>query len=200
MAGALIEAAIDAEADRVFKEAWKDGRRESRANYRFDALQRLITRAWGAGDGASSVAKRQVVIRVDAARLVGGEGICTTQAGPVPVDEAVKAIIEGAAVTALVKTGVDITKVTMAGRYISASLKAALLEREGWKCAHCGSRHSLELHHIKPYSEGGPTSYDNLVVVCSFCHDLISNEGYAIRGSPGAFEWVAPAQAERARC
>src|SRR5262249_11319993 len=67
--GARREAAIAAEAERVFKEAYKEGRREPAEAYRSDALGNLIC-----GGGAS--VDTEVIIRVDADKLAGGEGIC----------------------------------------------------------------------------------------------------------------------------
>src|SRR5437868_3724886 len=60
--GARIEAAIGAEADKVFKEAYAQGRRESAAAYRLDALVNLIC-------GGGAKVDTQVVLRVDESRL-----------------------------------------------------------------------------------------------------------------------------------
>src|SRR5947208_2491650 len=80
--GARIEAALDAEADTVFKEARAEGRNEPLAAYRLDALVNLMC-------GGGARVDTTVVIRVDEARLRGEEGLCeATATGPVPVSEA----------------------------------------------------------------------------------------------------------------
>jgi len=198
--GARLDGAIATMADTVFKEAWKEGRRESSAAYKLDALLRLVLSSGGAAAGAdgprgpSGRGNTEVVIRVDAARLAGGEGMCeTTSTGAIPVDEAIGAILAGAFTKIVLMDGVDVSKVAHVGRHIPAVLKTAVMERDGYACVHCGSTGRLEIHHYRvEYSKGGVTEYWNLVTVCSRCHDLISNEGYTLVGGPGAWEWRAP--------
>jgi hypothetical protein len=199
--GARFDAAVAAMANDVFKEAWKEGRRESSAAYKLDALLRLVLGSGGAGAGdergggtRTAGSNTEVVIRVDAARLAGGEGMCeTTSTGAIPVDEAIGAILAGAFTKIVLMDGVDVSKVAHVGRHIPATLKTAVMERDGYACVHCGSTGCLEIHHYRvEYSKGGKTEYWNLVTVCSRCHDLISNQGYTLVGEPGAWEWRAP--------
>ena len=197
--GAHVEAAIGGRANAVFKAAWKEGRRESAAAYRLDALLALIRSSDGANTGADRTKKARgantdVVIRVDAARLAGGDGMCeSTSTGAVPVDEAIGAILAGAFTRVVLVDGVDITKVAHVGRHIPALLKTAVMERDGYACVHCGSTTCLETHHYRvEFAQGGETAYWNLVTLCSRCHDLVSNDGFALTGEPGSWEWRAP--------
>src|SRR5947199_104075 len=41
-----------------------------------------------------------------------------------------------------------------------------LIRELGGKCSVCGSKNDLEIHHIIPRSEGGPTSVKNLTPLC----------------------------------
>lgn len=41
-------------------------------------------------------------------------------------------------------------------------------------CELCGSRKSLEVHHIIPISFGGPDTEENMIVVCGKCHFLLT--------------------------
>src|SRR5947208_16160241 len=89
-AGARIEAALDAEAEKVFKEAYAQGQREPAAAYRLDALVNLIC-------GGGAKVDTTVVIRVDESRLRGEAGLCEAVAtGAVPVSEAIGAILADA--------------------------------------------------------------------------------------------------------
>lgn len=46
-----------------------------------------------------------------------------------------------------------------------------VLERDGWRCQHCGRAGRLEADHIKPLDEGGdPWALDNLQALCKACH------------------------------
>jgi 5-methylcytosine-specific restriction endonuclease McrA len=49
-------------------------------------------------------------------------------------------------------------------------LKKRILERDGWKCQHCGRRDQLQLHHLIRRSRMGPDCEENLIVLCGDCH------------------------------
>lgn len=53
-------------------------------------------------------------------------------------------------------------------RYIPAHLKREVFEKAQYKCSwpSCSSVYGLEVDHIKPVSEGGQTSRDNLRLLC----------------------------------
>lgn len=40
-------------------------------------------------------------------------------------------------------------------------------------CQKCGRTIGLEVHHIKPHSQGGSDDLDNLEVLCGICHNDI---------------------------
>ena len=188
MVGARIDAAIDAAADRVFKEAWAEGRREPPTAYRADALASLVT------EGGATV-NTTVVVRVDAERLAGGDGACVTTTGTVPVEDAIGALLAGAFVKAVVRDGVDVTRVTHAGRHIPAEVKTAVFERDGFACVRpgCGATQRLEVHHYRvDFAKGGATAYWNLATVCSHDHDLVSHGGHRLSGGPGKWSWIPP--------
>ncbi len=52
---------------------------------------------------------------------------------------------------------------------LSTSEKQAMKEQAG-KCAKCGSTENLEIDHVWPRSLGGPTTPDNLQVLCKECN------------------------------
>ncbi len=46
-------------------------------------------------------------------------------------------------------------------------------------CALCGSTWNLHRHHIIYRSEGGPTDYWNIIILCEHCHMMVhSNKRY----------------------
>jgi hypothetical protein len=55
-------------------------------------------------------------------------------------------------------------------RHVSPELRAAVLERDGHKCLHCGSAERLEVDHIIPVSKGGVSQLDNLQTLCVSCN------------------------------
>ena len=58
----------------------------------------------------------------------------------------------------------------------NAKLRMQVLKRDDYRCRICGRRASdytdieLHVHHIRPWSFGGPTQPDNLLTLCNTCH------------------------------
>ncbi len=64
----------------------------------------------------------------------------------------------------------------------SAALRNRVLARDGDRCIACASPRSLQAHHIRWRSEGGPTTASNLACVCSRCHALIHERLLIVEG------------------
>lgn len=67
-------------------------------------------------------------------------------------------------------------------RQIPDPVRGEVLRRDNYKCVKCGWDHNdwnrsdprhLELHHIKEHSKGGENTEDNLITLCTVCHDDI---------------------------
>lgn len=71
----------------------------------------------------------------------------------------------------IVKTVATIPK---AGRRLRKRIpdegRAAVLERDGYRCAECGSEDNIQIHHIIYRSKGGADTIDNLKCLCAECH------------------------------
>jgi 5-methylcytosine-specific restriction endonuclease McrA len=50
---------------------------------------------------------------------------------------------------------------------------AQVLERDGWRCQHCGNSQNLQVHHIRFRSQLGDDTAENLVTLCANCHEQI---------------------------
>ncbi|NMC87734.1 MAG: HNH endonuclease [Candidatus Moranbacteria bacterium] len=48
--------------------------------------------------------------------------------------------------------------------------------KHGFSCVQCGSKNSLELDHIIPFSLGGDTTEENLRTLCKNCNIKKSNK------------------------
>ena len=60
-----------------------------------------------------------------------------------------------------------------------------LIARDGG-CFACDARPDIcDAHHVRPVSDGGPTSLDNMVLACWSCHNKIHYFGWQIHGPPG---------------
>ena len=52
-------------------------------------------------------------------------------------------------------------------------LRQQILRRDGWRCQLCGTMSNLEVHHKEFRSHSGVDSEENLITLCSTCHDGI---------------------------
>lgn len=53
---------------------------------------------------------------------------------------------------------------------IMQRLRKSVLERDAYRCKHCGSHHDLCIDHIHPECKGGETVFDNLQTLCRSCN------------------------------
>jgi len=61
-------------------------------------------------------------------------------------------------------------KVTRGPRWKALRMQA--LERDGWQCVQCGTRHRLECDHIEPVRDRPELAFtlSNLQMLCGACH------------------------------
>jgi hypothetical protein len=59
-------------------------------------------------------------------------------------------------------------------RTIPPRLRRAILHRDGNRCVidGCDSRNRLQVHHVVPWSQGGPTDPENLIALCWYHHQI----------------------------
>ena len=76
-------------------------------------------------------------------------------------------------------------------RRISTQLKTEVLTEAGYRCAVPTCRHilAIDIHHIIPVSENGPTELSNLIALCPTCHELF-HLGHISRDSIYAWKGI----------
>ena len=191
---ARIMARLNAETEKVFKEARAANARDSVDAYRFDALVRLA-------ESTGSTAKKtraHLFVNVDADKLIGGDGTgggrCEIKGvGPVPVETA-RALMGDALLTILVKKGVDVTTIAHDGtKTMPASVRRAVLARDPECVVEVCSAPTREVHHVTWRSDGGEHSTTNCVGVCGWCHDLVHYHHYTLESNnDGTYHLRAP--------
>jgi hypothetical protein len=136
-------------------------------------------------------------VRVDHAALVRGHTdpgeVCEIEGiGPVPV-ETVRAAASDAVLNALLIKDGRVIATTPAGRTIPAHLRRTLIERDR-TCVvpGCDNQRHLEIHHLKPYADGGPTTEGNTARICPHHHDQITYGNAVLSGRPGHWRWTPP--------
>ena len=118
--------------------------------------------ALGAGSGAD----------VPAGTSQGRRERChTAERGPLTTASAARLACGGELVGALVDASGDVLALGRSRRLASPQQRIALSARDlHCQFPDCTRRHSLEAHHIRMWSEGGPTDMDNMLLLCRSHH------------------------------
>lgn len=198
--GAKLLAALEPYRERIFRAARQQGRKEPYEAYAADALVELAHDPNTATDQPARMNPAAMVhVFVDYQALKrghtdNGEMCEIAGVGPVPVATA-RALASDAYLKVLVSDGIDIKTVSHPGRTIRARIRTALVAR-GYVCARpgCGTRHHLQIDHLCPVDEGGPTELANLDWLCPHDHYLKTHKGYVLGGPPGGRTWHPPGQ------
>jgi Domain of unknown function (DUF222) len=208
--GARLIAAVKAESARLSAEARRTGCEEPMKAMAADALVGLTRRgseAISAGPGldlppagairAPNGPATMVHVRVDHEALVRGYvepgEICEIPGiGPIPVDVA-RRLATDSILSVLVTDGIDVTSVAHAGRTIPAAVRRALIERDP-TCVvpGCDTRDGLEIDHVAPFAEGGPTSLANLARLCRWHHYLKTHQRHRLERVGDTWRWRPP--------
>jgi hypothetical protein len=196
-AGATVMAALEPHRRKAFEDARRAGRKERPEAYLADALVSLAEDGPSPTAAKSSGPRGMVHVRVDHAALVRGrrkgEETCEIAGiGSIPVATA-RALASDAILAAVLTEGADVKAVAHLGRTIPARLRTALEARDS-ECAvpGCHNRHRLEIDHIEPFAEGGPTSLNNLARLCRPHHHMKTHLGFRLNGRPGKWTWIPP--------
>ena len=126
-----------------------------------------------------------VVVRVDLDALLRGQAegdeCCEIDTlGPIPVPMA-RDLANDSFLRLVFHRAGDIRAVSHLGRTINRTLRTALVHRDT-TCVvpGCGTSSGLEIDHIIPFAEGGPTTLDNLALLCHHHHFLKTFEGWTL--------------------
>jgi hypothetical protein len=186
-AGARLIASVIARGKALRDQARRVGIPERREAYAADALVSLTE--------ATAPRPRAIVhVHVDLAawqrgHTLGEENCRIPGIGPVPVSAARRLASDGV-VKAVLDEAADVRAVAHFGRTIPARLRTALESRDqACVVPGCDERESLEIDHIIPLAEGGPTGLDNLARLCRYHHAMKTHRGWLLAGRPGAWRW-----------
>jgi hypothetical protein len=133
---------------------------------------------WGGSEGASSTADAyQVVVHVDGAALQGEEG-----RSDLAVESVKRLCCDGSVVPMVDGANGEPLSVGRKQRTVPAAMKRALWSRDRG-CSFPGCTHTryVDAHHVRHWADGGETSMENTMLLCSAHHRLVHEGGYAIR-------------------
>ena len=124
--------------------------------------------------------------------LPGRRTLRSPRVGPVSVAWA-RSLLGDGLVEVLVHDGVDITTYASATRTVPRSIRTALSTRDQ-TCVvpGCRRRRGLQIDHRHPYAKGGPTSWDNLNLLCDLHHDHKTHRGARLERHDDHWVWWPP--------
>lgn len=119
----------------------------------------------------------QIVVHTDASALQGGTGRCD-----LPVETVKRLACDGSLVTIVEDEEGSPLDVARKKRTVTTALRRALWARDR-HCAFpgCHNRCYVDAHHVEHWANGGETTLDNLVLLCTHHHTLVHEGGFAIR-------------------
>ena len=206
--GAAVINKIRREQDRLYRQAKKDGRRETPGNYAADAFAALVTGEGLIGDRSKSKGA-EVVVLVSREALVRGSvdretgELCEVPGfGAIPVARA-REMLSNCFLKGVLVDGKKVVTVKHFGRHRPAELDTALLVRsvldDGQvvcKVEGCDQTAWIQWDHAHPFALGGPTSEDNLNPMCGF-DNREKEAGRVIR--TGDRRWIRTGAVTRTR-
>ena len=139
----------------------------------------------GSPDSSASTADTyQVVIHVDQQTLTGGKG-----RSDLAVESVKRLSCDGSVVPMVDGPGGEPLNVGRKQRTVPPALKRARWARDAG-CTIPGGTHQrlVAAHHIRHRADGGATSLDNTMLLCSGHHRLVHEGGYEIRKNHGG-QW-----------
>jgi hypothetical protein len=171
---ARADNAIRHRADRIFREARREGRREPGDAYAFDAATELLT-SGGDGPSVPKGADAKIIVRVDLPALwrghpIDGEVCEIAGSGPIPVS-VVKHWMDNACIAAVLTEGTDILKVIHLGRRFKSEQRTALQWQDPICAAKgCSNRLGLEYDHFEDWALTRTTRVGAAKRFCKACH------------------------------
>ncbi len=194
--GSHVARVLERLVNEEFTKARREGRREERDAYAFDAFVGVFRDYDQRPDDSSDKPKRKhrcpsylSILRLDDEALLrgdlAGDELCEIAGlGPVPVTTARKLLGESVLKLVLTK-GEDVANVTHLGRGPKVAQKIALL----WQSPCCSvdgcTRTRIEFDHREPWANTKHTRLDELDALCTFHHDLKHRDGWALVDGTG---------------
>jgi Domain of unknown function (DUF222)/HNH endonuclease len=221
-AGTALRKALEAGADKLYEETPPDETEEySATQRRADAIGVVAEAALAGGsesglDAGTRGDRYQVVVHVD------GESSWIEGTGDVSAETSERLACDASQVMMLHGPGGQILDVGRKRRTIPPAIRRALDTRDRRRTGGCrfpGCAVTFcDAHHVEPWSAGGETKLDNLILLCRRHHRLVHEEGWRVEllpsgearfydsfgrfvpDAPGVkLPWLPPRRAIRAR-
>jgi hypothetical protein len=189
--GAILESAINRLVDRAGKDPVSGVFPDFDVSAA-DAMVQLASQSLGA---ESDPDRATVVVHVPVGALISGVGAGEIESGPGLSVETVRRLsCDGRVEVVAVDEQGTMVGIGRARRTIPGWLGRSLRRRDqGCRFPSCHHRRWVHGHHIRFWSDGGPTNLDNLIELCPRHHRMLHEEGWRLEGDPNyEVAWIKP--------
>lgn len=141
-----------------------------------DAFVNLVTGYLSGGDGATND-NYLVTVHVDQSALASNDG-----RSALPIESVKRLCCDNLAVAIIENVDGEPLSIGRKSRTIPKAISRAVRARDNHCCTFpgCRNRRFLDCHHVEHWSNGGETSLDNLVLLCTKHHTLVHEGGFRI--------------------
>lgn len=159
---------------------------------RADALMEIIARGVQGADGVPLTTKAALVVTMQIQDLVNRTGCGTTPAGDLLAPDTVRKLAcDARVIPAVLDTSGEILDVGRSRRLATSAMVRALWVRDGG-CTFPGCTRPptwCDAHHVRHWVDGGPTSVDNLALLCARHHTIVHQRDHTADISGGTVTW-----------
>ena len=173
--GQLVEKALDKARDDEALEI-PDLADTSWSTRQADAFINLVT-GYLSGQSGNGGDNHLVTIHVDQSALAGNGG-----RSALPLESVKRLCCDGHAVVLTEDEQGEPLSIGRRSRLIPKAIDRAVRARDNDTCTFpgCGNRRFLHCHHVEHWSNGGETSLDNPLLLCTRHHTLVHEGGFSI--------------------
>jgi hypothetical protein len=175
--GELLEKALDKARDDETL-AIPDLADASWSTRQADAFVNMVN-AYLCGDKESAASNDNylVTIHVEQSALAGNQG-----RSALPIESVKRLCCDSQAVVITENDNGEPLSIGRKSRIIPKAIARAVRARDNNRCTFpgCSNRRFLHCHHVEHWSNGGSTSHDNLILLCTKHHTLVHEGGFRI--------------------
>lgn len=153
----------------------------------FDPLQVRAADALTAATDGETDGPTQITVFTDITALTSEEqGHAELDNTAALSNQTVQRLAYDAILESVLKDGTRVIGIGRRSRKIPGWLRRLVHQRDGGRCQHpgCSNTRWLQIHHIVPWTQGGPTDLDNLILLCGIHHRFVHEHGWHITGPP----------------
>ena len=163
---------------------------------RADAFEHILGRFLAGNGSGSAASAHEVVVHIAHDALCDvpeSSGASFEHGGPVAVETARRLGCDGALVGVVKGDKGEPLAVGRRTRAVPPAIRRALRVRDGGcRFPGCDRSRYTHAHHIRHWADGGETSLDNLVTLCSQHHRLVHEGGYGVHMRDGEIRFTRP--------